>query len=72
MADFEFFKKEFEFKGKHAKMAQELWVRDDTERTYFKRLIDLYVAAAIVGFRVDRQRKIIRHLRQAVFSRNRC
>ena len=35
MADFEFFKKEFEFKGKHAKMAQELWVRDDTERTYF-------------------------------------
>lgn len=26
MADFEFFKKEFEFKGKHAKMAQELWV----------------------------------------------
>ena len=33
MADFEFFKKEFEFKGKHAKMAQELWVRDDTERT---------------------------------------
>lgn len=29
MADFEFFKKEFEFKGKHAKMAQELWVRDD-------------------------------------------
>ena len=68
MADFEFFKKEFEFKGKHAKMAQELWVRDDTERTYFKRLIDLYVAAAVVGFRVDR----IRHLRQAVFSRNRC
>lgn len=55
MADFEFFKKEFEFKGKHAKMAQELWVRDDTERTYFKRLIDLYVAAAIVGFRVDRK-----------------
>ena len=36
-------------------MAQELWVRDDTERTYFKRLIDLYVAAAIVGFRVDRK-----------------
>ena len=43
MADFEFFKKEFEFKGKHAKMAQELWVRDDTERTYFKRLIEMLV-----------------------------
>ena len=49
MADFEFFKKEFEFKGKHAKMAQELWVRDDTERTYFKRLIDLYVSCRQKG-----------------------
>lgn len=55
MADFEFFKKEFEFKGKHAKMAQELWVKDDAEHTYFKRLIDLYVVAAVIGFRVDRK-----------------
>ena len=49
MADFEFFKKEFEFKGKHAKDGTGIVGEDDTERTYFKRLIDLYVAAAIVG-----------------------
>lgn len=55
MASFEFFKKEFEFKGKHAKMASELWIANDYEHTYFKRLIDLYVVAAIVGFRVDRK-----------------
>ena len=36
MADFEFFKTEFEFKGKHAKMAQDLWVRDDTDYSPFE------------------------------------
>ena len=55
MADFEFFKKEFEFRGKHARMAQELWISNDYEHTYFKRLMDLYLVAAVVGFRVDRK-----------------
>lgn len=55
MADYEFFKKEFQFSGRHAKMAGELWVSNDYEHTYFKRLIDLYLMAAVVGFRVDRK-----------------
>lgn len=55
MAAYEFFKKEFQFYGKHARMAGELWVQNDYEHTYFKRLIDLYVVAAVVGFRVDRK-----------------
>lgn len=55
MAAFEFFKKEFKFRGKHARMAGELWQSNDYEHTYFKRLIDLYMVAAVVGFRVDRQ-----------------
>lgn len=55
MADYEFFKKEFQFYGKHARMAGELWVSNDYEHTYFKRLIDLYIVAAVVGFRVDRK-----------------
>ena len=29
MADFEFFKKEFEFKGKHAKMTQNVLILSD-------------------------------------------
>ena len=55
MASYEFFKKEFEFKGKHARMASELWVANDYEHTYFKRLIDLYIIAAIIGIRVERK-----------------
>lgn len=55
MADYEFFKKEFEFKGKHARMASELWIANDYKNTYFKRLIDLYILAAVIGIRVDRK-----------------
>ena len=57
MGNYEFFKKEFEFHGKHARMAGELWVKSDYEHTYFRRLIDLYMVAAVVGFRVDRKAK---------------
>jgi len=55
MATYEFFKREFEFRGKHARMAGELWVQNDYEHTYFRRLIDVYIIAAVVGFRVDRR-----------------
>lgn len=55
MADYEFFKKEFEFRGKHARMVSELWVANDYKNTYFKRLVDLYIIAAVVGIRVDRK-----------------
>lgn len=50
MGNYEFFKKEFEFHGKHARMAGELWVKGDYEHTCFRRLIDLYMVAAVVGF----------------------
>lgn len=55
MENYEFFKKQFEFKGKHARMAEELWTPNDYEHTYFKRLLDLYVLAAVVGFRMGRK-----------------
>lgn len=58
MAAYEFFKKEFEFRGKHARMAGELCTLNDYEHTYFKRVIDVYVLAAVVGFRVDRKAEI--------------
>lgn len=54
MANYEFFKKEFEFRGKHARMVSEIWSVNDYEHTYFKRLIDLYIAASVIGFRVGR------------------
>lgn len=55
MADFEFFKKQFEFRGKHAKMVSELSVLNDYEHTIFKRAVDVYVFAAIIGIRIDRK-----------------
>ena len=29
MENYEFFKREFEFRGKHARMAEELWILND-------------------------------------------
>lgn len=58
MAVYEFFKKEFEFRGKHARMAGELCILNDYEHTYFRRVIDVYVLAAIVGFRLDRKAEV--------------
>lgn len=55
MADFEFFKKQFEFKGKHSRMVTELCVANDFEHTFFKRVIDVYIFAAIIGIRLDRK-----------------
>lgn len=55
MAEYEFFRKEFEFRGKHARMVSELWVLNDYTHTYFKRLIDVYILASIVGIRMDRK-----------------
>ena len=55
MADFEFFKKQFEFKGKHSRMVNELCVANDYEHTFFKRVIDVYIFAAVIGIRLDRK-----------------
>lgn len=55
MASYEFFKSEYKFYGKHAKMVSELWYLNDYEYTYFKRLVDIIPIAAIIGFRMNRK-----------------
>lgn len=55
MASYEFFKSEYKFRGKHAKMVGELWYPNDYEHTYFKRLMDIIPVAAIIGFRMNRK-----------------
>lgn len=54
---FEFFKKEFEFTGRHARLASELYKdnEEDETKACFKRLIDLYILSAIVGCRAERK-----------------
>lgn len=52
---FEFFKSKFEFHGKHARMTDELCSIKEVENNYFKRVVDVYLMAAVVGFRIDRK-----------------
>ncbi len=52
---FEFFKGKYELTGKHARMADELCHISEPENNYFKRVVDVYLLAAIVGFRFDRR-----------------
>ncbi len=52
---FEFFKGKYEVRGKHAVMTDELCHMADVGNNYFKRVVDVYLLAAIVGFRYDRK-----------------
>lgn len=56
MATFEFFSKEpFIIKGKFADYVDKMWVQNKIQESYFKRLVDLYTIAAIVGLRIGRK-----------------
>ncbi|MCI8327162.1 MAG: hypothetical protein HFI37_05225 [Lachnospiraceae bacterium] len=57
MAEYEFFRREYKFQGKHARMVSEMWTVNDYEHTYFKRLLDLYILAAVIGIRIERKAK---------------
>ena len=35
MAEYEFFRREYKFQGKHARMVSEMWTVNDYEHTYF-------------------------------------
>lgn len=52
---FEFFKSKYEFHGKHARMADELCSIKEVDSNYFRRVVDVYMLAAVVGFRYDRR-----------------
>lgn len=55
MASYEFFKSDYKFFGKHARMVGELWYLNDYEHTYFKRLVDIIPLAVVIGFRMNRK-----------------
>lgn len=48
MENYKFFNDPYKFSGKHARMVSELWSLNDYEHSYFKRLIDIYIVAAIL------------------------
>lgn len=55
MASYEYFKTDYKFRGKHARMVSELCQLNDYQHTYFKRLVDIIPMAAVIGFRMDRK-----------------
>lgn len=56
-SNYEFFKRPVVLTGRHASMAKALWQRENPQSTFFKRLIDLYKIAPIVGYLEERKGK---------------
>lgn len=53
---FEYFKvDEMMFVGKHRDYVDKLWTQNKIQESYFKRLVDLYAIAAIVGLKINRK-----------------
>lgn len=53
---YEYFKKdEMVFVGKHREYIDKMWVQNNIASSFFKRLVDLYAIAAIVGLKTKRR-----------------
>jgi hypothetical protein len=53
---YEYFKiDEMFFVGKHREYVDQLWTQNKIQESYFKRLVDLYAVAAIIGLRIGRK-----------------
>ena len=53
---YEYFKLEsMHFVGKHRDYVDKLWTKNKIQESYFKRLVDLYAIAAIVGLKIKRK-----------------
>jgi len=51
---FEYFKKGFVVIGKHSRLVDDMWEQGQIHNSYFKRLVDLYTIAPIIGLRMKR------------------
>lgn len=58
---YEYFKvDEMFFVGKHRDYVDQLWTLNKIQESFFKRLVDLYAIAAIVGLKVNRKSEEVR------------
>lgn len=53
--NYEYFQKGIIVTGKHADYVDDMWVQGKIEKSYFRRLLDLYTTAATVGLRAKRK-----------------
>ncbi len=56
-ANYSYFRTDVVLTGKHARYCDALWEQNQIKNSYFTRLVDLYVFAAIVGFRARKRCK---------------
>ena len=61
MADsFEYFKRDVIILGKHSRYVDEMWKQNQIQESFFKRLVDLYTIAPIIGLRTKRKAPVDR------------
>lgn len=51
---FEYFRRPAVITGKHGRLIDDMWEQNQIQKSYFKRLVDLYTIAAIIGLRAKR------------------
>ncbi len=58
---YEYFKvDEMSFVGKHREYVEKLWVLNKIQESYFKKLVDLYAVATIIGLKLGRRSDEVR------------
>lgn len=58
MENYEYFRSAAVFTGKHAIYIDDMWKQNDIQNSFFKRLVDLYTIAPVIGLRMHRKAKI--------------
>lgn len=51
----EYFHEETPITGKHSRLIDDMWEQNQIQNSYFKRLVDLYTIAPIIGIRMKRK-----------------
>lgn len=54
---YEYFRKEVPITGKHSRYVDAMWEQNQIQNSYFKRLVDLYTFAPVIGLRARRKAK---------------
>lgn len=55
MSKLEYFRKDVIISGRHATLVDEMWKQNDIDNSFFKRLVDLYTIAPVIGLRTGRK-----------------
>ena len=52
--NFEYFHKEVQIVGKHSRYVDAMWTQGKVQESYFKKLVDLYIIAAVIGLKMKK------------------